>query len=219
MANDLGTEVVRLQRPGIPAGTAADRFRPRSRGCITACRSALNRWHACRWRWPTRSTRRSADEIHFAVKHDVQIVVADPAEIEKAIDRLYGQDENESFSEILKELGADKDIAREVGRGRRDGRRAADGRPGQRGADRQVRQPGPAQAVQDRASDIHFEPFEDEFRIRYRVDGALYEMAPPPKHLALPVISRLKVMAEPEHLRTPPAAGRAHQPSTSAAAD
>ncbi len=51
------------------------------------------------------------------------------------------------------------------------------------------------QAVQDRASDIHFEPFEDEFKIRYRVDGALYEMSPPPKHLALPVISRLKVMS------------------------
>jgi type IV pilus assembly protein PilB len=49
--------------------------------------------------------------------------------------------------------------------------------------------------VQDRASDIHFEPFEDEFKIRYRVDGALYEMSPPPKHLSLPVISRLKVMA------------------------
>jgi type IV pilus assembly protein PilB len=52
-----------------------------------------------------------------------------------------------------------------------------------------------SQAIQDRASDIHFEPFETEFRIRYRVDGALYEMSPPPKHLALPVISRLKVMA------------------------
>jgi type IV pilus assembly protein PilB len=51
------------------------------------------------------------------------------------------------------------------------------------------------QAVQDRASDIHFEPFEDEFKIRYRVDGALYEMAPPPKHLATPVTSRLKIMA------------------------
>jgi type IV pilus assembly protein PilB len=51
------------------------------------------------------------------------------------------------------------------------------------------------QAVQDRASDIHFEPFEDEFKIRYRVDGALYEMAPPPRHLALPVISRIKVMS------------------------
>ena len=55
------------------------------------------------------------------------------------------------------------------------------------------------QAIQDRASDIHFEPFETEFKIRYRVDGALYEMAPPPRHLALPVISRVKVMSEPEH--------------------
>jgi len=51
------------------------------------------------------------------------------------------------------------------------------------------------QAVQDRASDIHFEPFEDEFKIRYRVDGALYEMTPPPLHLAMPVASRLKIMA------------------------
>jgi len=46
------------------------------------------------------------------------------------------------------------------------------------------------QAIQDRASDIHFEPFENEFRIRYRVDGSLYEMSPP-----LPVVSRIKVMA------------------------
>ncbi len=50
-------------------------------------------------------------------------------------------------------------------------------------------------AVSARASDIHFEPFETEFKIRYRVDGALYEMDPPPRHLALPVISRVKVMA------------------------
>jgi type IV pilus assembly protein PilB len=51
------------------------------------------------------------------------------------------------------------------------------------------------QAIQDRASDIHFEPFEHDFKIRYRVDGALYEMAPPPRHLASPVISRVKVMS------------------------
>jgi type IV pilus assembly protein PilB len=51
------------------------------------------------------------------------------------------------------------------------------------------------QAINDRASDIHFEPFEKEFKIRYRVDGALYEMAPPPRRLALPVISRVKVMS------------------------
>jgi type IV pilus assembly protein PilB len=133
------------------------------------------------------------DEIHFAIKRDVQVVVADPSEIEKTIDRLYGQDENENFSAILKELGSDADIAREVSA-------AADNEKLMTDLANEV----PIvkfvnlvlqQAVQDRASDIHFEPFETEFRIRYRVDGALYEMAPPPKHLALPVISRLKVMA------------------------
>ncbi len=51
------------------------------------------------------------------------------------------------------------------------------------------------QAIKDRASDIHFEPFEDEFKIRYRIDGVLYEMVPPPKHLALAITSRIKVMS------------------------
>jgi type IV pilus assembly protein PilB len=52
------------------------------------------------------------------------------------------------------------------------------------------------QAIQDRASDIHFEPFEDEFKIRYRVDGVLYEMVPPPRHLHLAMATRIKAMAE-----------------------
>ena len=51
------------------------------------------------------------------------------------------------------------------------------------------------QAIKERASDIHFEPFEREFKIRYRVDGSLYEMAPPPVHLANSIISRIKVMS------------------------
>jgi type IV pilus assembly protein PilB len=135
-----------------------------------------------------------ADEIHFAIKRDVQIVVADPAEINRTIDRLYGQTEaSGDFAEILKELGADKDIAREVDEAADDARRLenlANDAPIVKFVQLVLQQ-----AIQDRASDIHFEPFETDFRIRYRVDGALYEMAPPPKHLALPVISRLKVMA------------------------
>ncbi|HEX7577137.1 MAG TPA: GspE/PulE family protein [Verrucomicrobiae bacterium] len=141
---------------------------------------------------PLDATR--ADEIHFAIKRDVQIIVADPDEIKKTIDRLYGQNEaSGDFSEILKELGADADIAREADEAAEDVKRLED-----------LANEAPIvkfvslvlqQAIQDRASDIHFEPFETDFRIRYRVDGALYEMAPPPKHLALPVISRLKVMA------------------------
>jgi len=51
------------------------------------------------------------------------------------------------------------------------------------------------QAIKDKASDIHLEPFEDEFKMRYRMDGVLYEMVPPPRQLALPIVSRVKVMA------------------------
>jgi type IV pilus assembly protein PilB len=134
-----------------------------------------------------------ADEIQFAVKRDVQVVVADPTEIEKTIDRLYGPDESENFAEILKELGKDPNIAREVSAAADDEKLIAD--LANENAIVKFVNIVLQQAVQDRASDIHFEPFETEFRIRYRVDGALYEMSPPPKHLALPVISRLKVMA------------------------
>lgn len=52
------------------------------------------------------------------------------------------------------------------------------------------------QAIKDRASDIHFEPFEEEFKMRYRIDGVLYEMHPPPKELAGAITSRIKVMAK-----------------------
>ena len=51
------------------------------------------------------------------------------------------------------------------------------------------------QAIKDRASDIHFEPFENEFKMRYRIDGVLYEMVPPPKQLGPAITSRIKVMA------------------------
>ena len=134
-----------------------------------------------------------ADEVQFALKRDVQIVVADPADVLKAVERFYGQQDNESFSEILKELGADKDMEREADAAANNEKLMAE----LANDNALVRFVNLVlqQAVQDRASDIHFEPFETEFRIRYRVDGALYEMAPPPKHLALPVISRLKVMA------------------------
>src|SRR5947207_3775066 len=50
-------------------------------------------------------------------------------------------------------------------------------------------------AIKDHASDIHFEPFEDEYKMRYRCDGVLYEMVPPPRHLAMAIASRIKVMS------------------------
>jgi type IV pilus assembly protein PilB len=136
------------------------------------------------------------DELGFIVRKDIQSVVSDPTEIGKLIERYYGQeDASESVNEILKQLGSDSDIAREAEEaGATDDAAAmadlADAAPIIRFVNLVL-----FQAVQDRASDIHFEPFEDEFRIRYRVDGALYEMSPPPKHLAIPVVSRIKVMA------------------------
>ena len=136
------------------------------------------------------------DELGFIVKKDLQLVVVDPAQVEKAIEKYYPEgEEGESVSELLKELGSDEEIAREV-----SAVEATDDVAMMAGLANEapiVRFVNLVlfQAVQDRASDIHFEPFETEFRIRYRVDGALYEMSPPPKHLALPVISRLKVMA------------------------
>ncbi len=134
------------------------------------------------------------DELGYIVGKEIQIVVADPVAIEKLISRHYGED-SESVSDILKELGTDSDLAKEAAEAA-----VTEDEGGMKDLANEV----PIvrfvnlvlfQAIQDRASDIHFEPFEDEFKIRYRVDGALYEMSPPPKHLALPVISRLKVMA------------------------
>ena len=134
------------------------------------------------------------DELGFVIKKDIQLVVVDPTLVQKAIEKFYPE-ENESFTDILKELGSDTEIAKEVNEAAVTDdaammARLADQAPIVRFVNLVL-----FQAVQDRASDIHFEPFENEFKIRYRVDGALYEMSPPPKALALPVISRLKVMA------------------------
>ena len=135
------------------------------------------------------------DELGFIVRKEIQPVIANPAEIEKLIERYYGQDDSDNVSEILKQLGEDTEMAKEVEEvaATEDATAMADladAAPIVRFVNLVV-----MQAVADRASDIHFEPFETEFRIRYRVDGALYEMSPPPKHLAIPVVSRIKVMA------------------------
>src|SRR6185503_12524581 len=152
------------------------------------------------------------DGLAFSIGKEVQLVVADPAAVERIITKYYGED-SESVTDILKELGADTEIAKE----------ASEAAAGENAAEMlDLANEVPIvrfvnlvlfQAVQDRASDIHFEPFEDEFKIRYRVDGALYEMTPPPKHLALPVISRLKVMANLNiSERRLPQDGRIHLP-------
>jgi len=134
---------------------------------------------------------RTVEDLRFALGREIEVVVAPTAQIEQRIATLYGSDTS-SMEEVLKQLGE----AGELLQLRGDDAAAA-----------QVEAEANAtpiirfvdlilfQAIQDRASDVHFEPFEHEFKIRYRVDGALYEIAPPPRHLALPIISRVKVMA------------------------
>ena len=132
----------------------------------------------------------AAEDLRFALGKDVDVVVAATDQIEERIKDHYGAD-TASMDEVLKQLGDAGDTLQIRGDETAASVEAeANATPIIRFVDLIL-----YQAIQDRASDIHFEPFENEFKIRYRVDGALYEMSPPPRHLALPVISRVKVMA------------------------
>src|SRR5438477_482117 len=131
-----------------------------------------------------------AEDLRFALGKDIEVVVAPVEQIEDRIKIFYGSDTS-SMEEVLKQLGEVGELMQlREGDGATGAEAEANATPIIRFVDLIL-----YQAIQDRASDIHFEPFENEFKIRYRVDGALYEMSPPPRHLALPVISRLKVMA------------------------
>ena len=134
------------------------------------------------------------DELQFVLTRDVSFVIMSEEDIKSQIARFYG-DESESVTDMLSALESDLESAGDVieVKGGDDISvlaQAANATPVVRFVNLVL-----YQAVQNRASDVHFEPFENEFKIRYRVDGALYEMAPPPKHLALPVTSRIKVMS------------------------
>jgi len=129
------------------------------------------------------------DDLTFALNLEIFIVVCDPNEVSSLLDNHYGQNQS-SLDDLFEESGYDQfdDLD-----GSKEGDlvEAANETPIIRFVNLVLQQ-----AIRAQASDIHFEPFENEFRIRYRVDGALYEMSPPPKSLALPVISRVKVISE-----------------------
>lgn len=129
------------------------------------------------------------DDLTFTLNKDVNLVVADPPKIEELLFDTYGQGDS-SIDDLLGELDEDsfEDVDGNVSDD--DLSQLANQTPIIRFVNLILQQ-----AIKDKASDIHFEPFEDQFRIRYRIDGALYEMSPPPKKLAVPVISRVKVIA------------------------
>ena len=129
------------------------------------------------------------DDLSFSLKMEIYLIVADPHHVEVLLENHYKQEEN-SLQDLLADVGLadfeDLDDSKEG-----DLTDAANETPIIRFVNLVMQQ-----AIRAKASDIHFEPFEEEFKIRYRVDGALYEMSPPPRSLALPVISRIKVIAD-----------------------
>lgn len=133
------------------------------------------------------------EDLRFALGREIQVMVAFPSRVSNLIRQHYGA-EVTNFDDIIAQLGAGSDLVVTEGGGDTFNLQAVTAEANT----------GPIikyvdlildKAIAARASDIHFEPFETEFKIRYRVDGALYEMDPPPLHLALPVISRVKVMS------------------------
>ena len=132
---------------------------------------------------------RLVEDLTFALDRDVRIVVADPPAVAALIRRHYGEG-RASSADRPEEIAPEDFNGREHELSVTELTQLADQTPVVRLVNRILEQ-----AIRDRASDIHFEPFEDELRIRYRLDGALQDLAPSARSLALPVISRLKVLA------------------------
>jgi type IV pilus assembly protein PilB len=134
---------------------------------------------------------RAIEDLRFAIETEIRQVIAPKGQVENLINRYYGA-ESSSMEEILAQLEDGGSTIKLEGDQENNAALEAEANatPIIRLVDLIL-----FQAIEAHASDIHFEPFEDEFTIRYRVDGVLCEMAPPPRHLALPVISRVKVMA------------------------
>ncbi|MEO0454158.1 MAG: ATPase, T2SS/T4P/T4SS family [Verrucomicrobiota bacterium] len=129
----------------------------------------------------------TVEDLRFAAGKDIALVVAPIDQVQTLVGQYYGTEED-SIDELLSQLAGEVQIGEEE---------ALDDLNSVIGSAPIIKYVNTvlAKAIEAQASDVHFEPFEKEFKIRYRVDGALYEMSPPPKRLALPVISRIKVMS------------------------
>src|SRR5579872_3318302 len=133
------------------------------------------------------------DDLRNFLGYDVRGAVSNPADIQEAIERYYA-DKQESIEDVISSLEDDEDLDEDrMARGfdLASLEEMADAAP-----IRKLLNMVLLLAIKDQASDIHFEPFEDEFKIRVRADGVLYEMVPPPRHLANAITTRIKVMAE-----------------------
>ena len=137
-----------------------------------------------------------ADELRTFLGYDIYVCVATEPEIQKAIEKSYSS-ATESVESLVEGLENDSELAAQAAAAGREG-------PTELTSVEALAESAPVRkllnmvlllAIRDGASDIHFEPFEHEFRIRLKADGVLQEMVPPPKHLAFAITTRIKVMA------------------------
>ena len=127
----------------------------------------------------------TVEALRFILNQDILAVPCDPDVFDGELERYYPE-KVDSVADIVAEFNINPEELEDEG----DEEDLANAAPIIKFVDAVIKQ-----AVHDKASDIHFEPFEKNFRIRYRVDGALYEMPPPPRSLAAPVISRIKIIS------------------------
>src|SRR5215470_3240014 len=128
------------------------------------------------------------DAISAALGRPVAVAVAVPIELEAALERLYAElGEGGEATDMLDEMIADAEPAEEDAERLKD---LASEAPVIRLVNQLI-----ARAVETHASDVHLEPFPDRLRVRYRYDGVLHEVEPPPARLQAAIISRVKIMA------------------------
>jgi general secretion pathway protein E len=125
--------------------------------------------------------------VAAAIGRPVTAAVAVPIELEAALDRLYAEPGEGDGEALLDEVVADAEPAEEDAERLKD---LASEAPVIRLVNQLI-----ARAVETHASDVHIEPFPDRLRVRYRYDGVLHEIEPPPARLQAAVISRIKIMA------------------------
>ncbi len=137
------------------------------------------------------------DELRSFLGYDIRAMVCTEKEMVKALERYYAAG-GESVEMLIADMEQDADLAAAVQALEKNAtldltsvEALADSAPVRKLLNMVL-----LLAIKDRASDLHFEPFETEFKIRIRSDGVLYEMVPPPRHLAFAITTRIKVMAD-----------------------
>ena len=138
-----------------------------------------------------------ADELRTLLGYEIDILVATDPEIDKALEKYYSSD-IDTVESLVEGMEKDAELAAAAAAA------ASSGNAFDLTGIEALAESAPVRkllnmvlllAIRDGASDIHFEPFEQEFRIRIKADGVLFEMVPPPKHLAIAITTRIKVMA------------------------